>query len=519
MHKIIEYFFGQKFKSLSATDNLINYYYNDPTTADLIGKIPETTRTNFPDRLEVKVDGYKGGGYNFGTPEQQAAQCKVTIDNVMNYVVTKMIKCPKHWASKKQLVVKPRAGKKLNAYYDRNFLKFFYFGDIFTSESSDVISHELGHAILDALRPDLFNVMSTEIWAFHESFGDCMSIINLLQHDIIIDKLLKNNSLNESNLITKIGEELGISLGRKDTLRDAFNDLKYIDPKKLPKNGDLTSDPHNFSRVFTGAWYEFLVRIYENNISMGLSQKKSLLLARDVGCEYLLASVVMAPATTRFYNAVVSQMMVYDKKKGNKYQSELISVFSKRNIYEAVMKVQCEELNDLQILQKNPQIDEVMDMFILKSKNEKDKFKTLNSSNKLYNMEFEIANESNYVFDRKGKFEFCIQSTNSEAYEDAYYCLDYIKNKNLLNTYFAINKNKIVRTAFSCCNGYINNSEIPGQPEYGRSYKPENHNGCGCGSKTTVTSSATRKNGCYVSHNIGGTNSIKIGSSASRKIC
>jgi hypothetical protein len=44
-----------------------------------------------------------------------------------------------------------------------------------------VVCHELGHAILDALKPQLFNVASTEAGAFHEAFGDISAILCALQ--------------------------------------------------------------------------------------------------------------------------------------------------------------------------------------------------------------------------------------------------------------------------------------------------------------------------------------------------
>jgi hypothetical protein len=67
-------------------------------------------------------------------------------------------------------------GEDLNAYYDRQALKFFHGWaggrTVYSGESPDVICHEQGHAILDALRPELFNAGTIEAAAFHESFGD-----------------------------------------------------------------------------------------------------------------------------------------------------------------------------------------------------------------------------------------------------------------------------------------------------------------------------------------------------------
>jgi hypothetical protein len=97
-----------------------------------------------------------------------------------------MKKFPGRWAATNTLNVYPAAGQDLNAFYDRNSLKFFYALDpvvkknIYTSDSSDVVSHETGHALLDSIRPDFWNVQSYEVWALHESFGDIISILNII---------------------------------------------------------------------------------------------------------------------------------------------------------------------------------------------------------------------------------------------------------------------------------------------------------------------------------------------------
>src|ERR1019366_1529094 len=82
------------------------------------------------------------------------------------------------------LEVIPNAGRDLNAYYDRRSLSFFVLpiGNelICSGSSTDVVSHETGHAILDSLRPDFWDSALPEHAAFHEAFGDCMAILTAL---------------------------------------------------------------------------------------------------------------------------------------------------------------------------------------------------------------------------------------------------------------------------------------------------------------------------------------------------
>ncbi len=76
-------------------------------------------------------------------------------------------------------------GEDLNAYYDRRALNFFHGfaggGTVYSGESPDVVCHEQGHAILDAIKPELFNAGSNEVAAFHEAFGDMSAILAALK--------------------------------------------------------------------------------------------------------------------------------------------------------------------------------------------------------------------------------------------------------------------------------------------------------------------------------------------------
>src|SRR5687767_612519 len=58
-------------------------------------------------------------------------------------------------ASPKKLLIEPDAGEELNAYYDGDSLRFFHYpvgkSVIHSGASTDVVAHEVGHALLDAL--------------------------------------------------------------------------------------------------------------------------------------------------------------------------------------------------------------------------------------------------------------------------------------------------------------------------------------------------------------------------------
>jgi len=169
-------------------------------------------------------------------------------------------------------------GVDLNAYYSRRSppdtpgLHFFHDRaaevDVYSGESPDVVCHELGHAVLDALRPQLWDAMSGEVAAFHESFGDMSAILCALQVPSIRAGLMAETggNLASSSRVSRLAEQLGWAIRFRhpdavdpDCLRNAVNSFFYRPPEVLPPTApatSLSSEPHSFSRLFTAAFIE-----------------------------------------------------------------------------------------------------------------------------------------------------------------------------------------------------------------------------------------------------------------------
>lgn len=139
---------------------------NDPTTPSLSAGL-EVPRMG---ALKYQVQGLSM------EPESQnevrSLNCHVSIGNCINALQPLMRKPLHNWAATPVLEVLPAAGSDMNAYYNRRSLKFFYYNhkgrNFYFGDSVDIITHELGHAVLDAMRPDFWSVQSLEIWSFHE---------------------------------------------------------------------------------------------------------------------------------------------------------------------------------------------------------------------------------------------------------------------------------------------------------------------------------------------------------------
>ena len=154
------------------------------------------------------------------------------------------------WVRGAVLPVVPIEDEGLNAYYDRKALHFFRDVNAATGEvvqsgdSPDVVTHEQGHAVLDAIRPDLWDAPHFEVAAFHEGFGDIAAILVALEETDLARAAIRETkgSLDHSNLVSRLAEELaaaviaryGPDAALPDSLRDAVNPFRYRSPRSLP---------------------------------------------------------------------------------------------------------------------------------------------------------------------------------------------------------------------------------------------------------------------------------------------
>jgi hypothetical protein len=165
-------------------------------------------------------------------------------------------------------------GVDLNAYYDRAALNFFHDTvaghACFSAESPDVACHEHGHAVLDGVRAELFDAPFVEAAAFHEAFGDVSAMLAALRLPSVREALLAatGGRIHRSSPVSRLAEQLGWAIRQtapeaveRDALRNAANAWFYRDPAQLPPSApasQLSSEPHSFSRVFSGAFLHAL---------------------------------------------------------------------------------------------------------------------------------------------------------------------------------------------------------------------------------------------------------------------
>jgi hypothetical protein len=207
-----------------------------------------------------------------------------------------------------RLKVLPHAGYWENAYYDRGTgaLHFFYFegksGEtVFTCLSHDIITHELGHAVLDGLKPYYNEVTSAATAGFHEYFGDAIALTSALSHrDLIVEIAGRTNTfLSASNVLANIAAEFGGGLSEEyGSIQDAY--LRSAQNNKTMVSLRNTQEEHDYSEVMTGAYYDLLERIYkklmrDRNAKSGYDRVRSLFKAAEVVRRMLLRALDYCP--------------------------------------------------------------------------------------------------------------------------------------------------------------------------------------------------------------------------------
>ncbi len=169
-------------------------------------------------------------------------------------------------------------GVDLNAFYDREGLKFFHGSGagrtVFSGESPDIVCHELGHALLDSFKPQLFDAASIEVAAFHESFGDMSAILSALQLSSVREGVLAETGgvLRRSSRLSRLAEQLGWAIRQSvpsaveaDCLRNAVIPFSTEIPTPFPpprqqrrsarsRTPSRAFSPARFSKAWPACW-------------------------------------------------------------------------------------------------------------------------------------------------------------------------------------------------------------------------------------------------------------------------
>lgn len=481
-------------KPATPVDNRIDLCMADPLTPSLTKKVVPPSS---PPLVPFVVTGYTVGSVQTNAIQKRAGSVYATVANTLNIVnALSDIKMPK-WQGTRTLLVVPKAGVDLNAYYNRRALAFFWYRDInrnefYTSDSHDIIAHEAGHAILDSFRPDLWSASGIEAGAFHESFADMIAMLSVMQYNEVLQYAIQQTGgdFTKNNIIAGLAEQFGqvfydLTRGadgaNRNWLRNAINDYTYVNPSTLrddlPDN-QLSSEVHNFSRLFTATFWDIIVMIYNRERSRNIAPMPALQKARDLSGRLLLKSIQRAPLSGQFYNSMGRTMLavVANSTTARDYHGPLTELLARRGIIGGLSMLSTHD--HLPGLCKcHTHCLKLCDHMPLR----------IQSDNPLYHVDVEVPGD-----------------TEEDLYA-AQDMIEYLHRNKLVGptskTPFEISDGKLVRSHFKCgCGG----NPTKYQPEFLKPWKSANNAGCcgGCKQTTTTTPSVVRKRGCVVRYRV-----------------
>jgi hypothetical protein len=262
------------------------------------------------------------------------------------------------WATRgEQMTVTPHKQEGRNAYYSRwgGGTNYFFSHSpglntvMKTANSTDVVSHETGHALLDGLRPGYFGTNDAETGAFHEAFGDVAAMLISLHDASNRDTVMEQTggSLRNVNVIGSLAEEFGAARvfdnddpadDHKIWLRQAINSFTYTDPKNLPPGrGDddnLGREVHSFARLFAGAFYDGIESVYMQSIYDDKQCPKEALQTAEKVLGPLVTRAIEAGSTSRarFKEIALGMIAADGTINSGKYSDGLKKVFLDRKI-------------------------------------------------------------------------------------------------------------------------------------------------------------------------------------------
>ncbi|MRH90884.1 hypothetical protein GFY24_26175 [Nocardia sp. SYP-A9097] len=183
------------------------------------------------------------------------------------------------WHREQVLRLVPHAFEGQNAYFDpkrRAVLFGYYRADtenpganlpsqiIFTCLSSDIIAHEVTHAIVHRIRRRYSESTHRDVFAWHEAVADLMALFQHFTHrDVVLDAIATTaGELENSSGLLELAKEFGESTGRGAALRSAI-----ADKNRTPMQFLAAQEPHELGACFVAAVFDAYLDAYQNAIA------------------------------------------------------------------------------------------------------------------------------------------------------------------------------------------------------------------------------------------------------------
>lgn len=515
----------------------IRFFLDDESNTAMIQNIDVPTAIPDP---PFTVQNYVGYIADQNSPQALAANCMATLLSAQAMVRKYLGPTLPRWSHAQVVQVFPQAGSQLNAFYNRSSFQFFTGTNPVTGQpvhtclSNDTITHEFFHAILDSLKPAMFNSPLIEQSAAHEGIADCGSILHALTMDPTLTLAAQQlDAAQVSTIASSVGPDLGYAInGVVGGLRDASVVFYYQNPENLPRlarRDQLTREFHSFSRVLSSAFYAALMAVYKKvKGSSSIGTREALIVARDVMGNALFQGIIAAPLTTRYMSSLANSILTAAAIAP--YVDDVGAVFLTWGL--STVQSASAEISEVRASDRPVKFDG-QDAFIREKHATMilaDKMIVGMQDNPLYYCKVEFPCEELLMAQSNGMAAMVDGSTEDEILEQVKLGLDYIWESDLVTLngqpakdqhLFGVDvTGSLTRRGYNYDDGYFNNATLPGAPEYGKFWKPENNSGCcsGC-KKTEEPTPRPPKLGCYVSERVCGSRTVRSCQVVRQKVC
>jgi hypothetical protein len=181
-----------------------------------------------------------------------------------------------------RLLVVPHAGILENAFYsaESHSLQFYSFmgngrrrRPYHSALAHDIVAHETGHAVLDAVRPRYYEPFEPETSALHEAVGDLCAVFAALSHQVIRRRVA--GSLDQLNLLSEIAE------GFEEAGAHGWGSIRSL-VDATPSDWKNTIEPHDLSLKLSSTIYLALRKLHQTLMRRGEPRLSALHTARTV---------------------------------------------------------------------------------------------------------------------------------------------------------------------------------------------------------------------------------------------
>lgn len=182
------------------------------------------------------------------------------------------------WRANKRLRLYPHAFEGRNAYFDprsRSVMFGYYRADtrnpgpnlpgqwVFTCLSTDIIAHEVTHAIVHRLRRRYSEATNADVFAWHEAFADLVAVFQHFVFPEVVREAItvEFGSVRLGDALLELAQQFGQSTGRGGPLRAA------LAAKQSPEAFRAATEPHERGAFLVAAVFDGYLDAYQATVA------------------------------------------------------------------------------------------------------------------------------------------------------------------------------------------------------------------------------------------------------------